>query len=124
VIIAAWLLLDGVGKSDSFQSGPCAGRSIWKEEAVSDVLHVRAPTFPFSAKLRGQPTFSPFRCVRNCLIAAFEGGQVAAAEYLPLISVDEQRGNPRMCDVLSIGPAWCRIDSEPCRIEEHVLLQI
>ncbi|MET3824125.1 hypothetical protein ACVK00_006764 [Burkholderia sp. PvR073] len=62
---------------------------MWKEAAVSYVLHVRAPTFPFSAKLCGQPTFPPFRCVRNCIVAAFEGSQIAAAEDLPLISVDE-----------------------------------
>ena len=62
---------------------------MWKEEAVSDVLHVRAPTFPFSAKLRGQPTFPPFRCVRNCIVAAFESGQIAAAQYLSPISVHE-----------------------------------
>ncbi|CAI9009204.1 hypothetical protein EMIT0158MI4_80003 [Burkholderia ambifaria] len=124
MIIAAWLLLGWRWQIGLLPVWSLRGASDVEGRGVSDVLHVRAPTFPFSAKLRRQPTFSPFRCVRNCLVAAVESGQIAAAEDLSLISVDEQSGNPRMCDVLSIGPAWCRIDSEPCRIEEHVLLQV
>ncbi len=77
-----------------------------------------------STKLGGQPSFRPLFRVCHRVITRIEAGQIAAGVDFSFSSIQKGRGDPHMCDELSISPAWCRIDSESCRIEEHVLLPV